>query len=307
MKFRFEPNPPYDFSLTASGTRYYSVLSQVHDGRLWHVLRLGNARLLVAVSGNLDADAPVLEAEVISAEGAFDERQLEAKLRRWLDVDADLRPFYRHAAEDSALAGTIRRLHGLRMLRAQTVFEALAITMIEQQIALSAAQKAERWLVSTYGDHMMHNGRRYSVFPQADKLAELPEEALHPLKITFMRMRRLLAVARAVADGFDLEGLVGMSHEDAYSVLMQLHGVGHWTAAWTMIRALGEYRYVGSADVALRAAVGHYWQGKPEKATREETDTLFNSYGRHGGLASVYTLMRWGMERYASLGVDSGG
>ncbi|MCC6614357.1 MAG: DNA-3-methyladenine glycosylase 2 family protein [Anaerolineae bacterium] len=304
MKFQFEPNPPYDFALTADSTRYYSVLHQVHEGRLWHGLRLGEARVLVAVSGNPDADAPRLEAEVIASEGAVDERQLETKLRRWLDVDEDLRPFYLHGAQDDALAITIRRLHGLRMLRTQTVFEALMITMIEQQIALSAAQKAERWLVSTYGDAIVHDGRRYPLFPTPETLASLPEEALHPLKITFMRMRRLQAVARAIAEGFDLEGLVNVPHEDAYRVLMQLNGVGHWTAAWTMIRAMGAYTYVGSADVALRAAVGHYWHGKPQKATRQETDDLFSGYGSHGGLASVYTLMRWGIERYASLGAD---
>jgi len=306
VKFYFEPNPPYDFALTANSTRYYSVLHQVHEGKLWHALRLGDARALIAVSGNQNVDVPRLEAEVIATEGVVDEQQLEVTLRRWLDVDEDLRPFYLRGREDSALATTIRRLHGLRMMRTQTVFEALMITMIEQQIALSAAQKAERWLVSTYGDAMTHDGRRYPLFPQPETLAALPEEALHPLKITFMRMRRLLTVARAIVDGFDLENLVNLPHEDAYHVLMQLHGVGHWTAAWTMIRALGVYTYVGSGDVALRAAVGHYWHGKSEKATRQETDALFNGYGSHGGLASVYTLMRWGMERYASLGVDKG-
>ncbi|MCL4251631.1 MAG: hypothetical protein KJ065_26000 [Anaerolineae bacterium] len=306
MKYLFRPTPPYDFRLTADATRYYSVLHQYSDGRLGHALRLGEARVLVVVNGDHDPDAPTLEVEVIAAQGDVDERWLEAKLRWWLDVDADLRPFYRQAGNDAMLAGTVERLYGLRLLRTQSVFEALAITMIEQQIALSAAQKAERWLVHTYGEHIVHDGRRYPLFPQPSVLAQLPEEALHPLKITYVRMRRLLAVARAVADGYALEALAEMSQADAYRALMQLHGVGHWTAAWTMVRALGQYIYVGSADVALRAAVGHYWHGKAEKASRAETDAFFNRYGCYGGLASVYTLMRWGMERYASLGVDSG-
>ncbi|MCA9904246.1 MAG: hypothetical protein KC547_10335, partial [Anaerolineae bacterium] len=88
MKYLLRPNPPYDFALTADATRYYSVLHQFRDGRLWHALRVGEARVLVVVTGGRDPDAPVLETEVVAAQGDFDEKQLEVKLRRWLDVDA---------------------------------------------------------------------------------------------------------------------------------------------------------------------------------------------------------------------------
>lgn len=299
MILQLQPRPPYDFTLTAGASPYYTMLHKLHDGALWRLLRQGATRLIVRVSSVGSSVTPLLEAQVVKQDGEVDAARLETQLQHWLALDADLAPFYAAAAADPILADTVRRLHGLHILRTGSVFEALVVTMIEQQIALRAAQKAERWLVETYGDVVEHEGVRYRDFPTPARLATLTTDDLIPLKITFIRMNRILSIARqVVAGGLDLEGLRAAPYTVAYQTLMALNGIGHWTAAWTLTRAVGAYTYVGSADVALRAAVNHYWYGQPGRAERGVTDALFARYGAAAGYASVYTLMRWGMERY---------
>jgi DNA-3-methyladenine glycosylase II len=239
--------------------------------------------------------------EVLARRGDIDLDLLQARLHHGLALDADMSSFYAHAAHDPTLAATVRSLHGMQILRTDSLFEAVAITVIEQQIALKAAQRAERWLVERYGEHLEYAGRRYYVFPTAERLAGLKAADLTPLKITFGRIERLLSIARAQADGsLDLER--GWSEpERIYQTLISLHGVGHWTAAWSMIRAMGVFMYVGSADVALRSAVNYCEYGRNERASREDTDAYFARYGAFSGLASVYTLMRWEMQRHPAL------
>lgn len=294
------PQPPYHFARTAACSRLYDTTHVFRQDALSRLFRLGSGLALVRVvdSGG-DPAPPHLRAHVAARKGEVDEMELTALVRHWLAVDYSFNRFYARAEQDPTLRLIVHTLHGLHMLRAPTVFEALMVTMIEQQIALSAAQKAERWLIETYGDWLEHEGIRYSAFPTPQTIATLDEAALTPLKITFVRMRRMLAIARAVADGsLDLESLRGATREEAYSALMALNGVGHWTAAWTMIRALGEYMYVGSADVALRAAVNQYWRGQPGRASQEDTDAHYAQYGDHAGEACVYTLMMLGLARY---------
>ena len=300
MIFDFAPRPPYSFALTAACSRLYDTTHVYRDGALYRLFRAGDGLALARVTDVGGDPAPLrIRAEVVATHGMVDEAQVAAAVRHWLAVDLSFSDFYDLAERDPALSLIIHTLHGLHMLRTPSVFEALMVTMIEQQIALSAAQKAERWLIETYGEHLEHEGVRYSAFPTPQTLAALDQVALTPLKITFVRMRRMIAVARTIAEGtLDLEALHGKPKDEAYAALIALNGVGHWTAAWTMIRALGEYMYVGSADVALRAAVNGYWRGQPGRASREETDAHFAQYGAFAGEACVYTLMMLGMERY---------
>ena len=299
MKFRYYPQPPYDFALTANASRYYSTLHRLENGTLCRTLRIGDQVVLARAASAGTVDQPVIDVEVEAVHGRVSLDQVEAKVRRWLDIDDDLGAFYTAANTDSVLAETVRKLHGLRLLRTDSVFEAAVITMIEQQIALSAAQRAERWLIETYGETMRHAGRSYPVFPAPVHLALLDETALTPLKITFVRIRRLLALAQ---HGSAIESIMMLDGDSAYRSLMAYEGIGHWTAAWTMIRALGHYPYVGSGDVALRAAVNAYWLGLPGKATPAETGAQFARFAPYDGLASISPPRGGGTARYPALG-----
>lgn len=291
------PTPPYDFERTARSARAYDVLSVWRDDTLTKALRVGDGLALVRVTDLGTVESPHLLAKVLVHDGPHID--LEPHLRHWLAVDVALAPFYHVAEKVDPLSQIVRGLHGLHMLRTQTIFEALAVTLIEQQISVSSAQKAERWLVHTLGDSMEHSGHLYWVFPDAHRIARLTIDDLVSLKITFIRMRRLIELAQAHSDGrLPLEDLRHAAQDDVYRSLTALNGVGHWTAAWTMIRALGSFLYVSSADVALRSAVNHFWLGLPGRAARQDTDAVFAALGDFAGLASVYTLMAWEQYRY---------
>lgn len=294
--------PPFDGARTFAAAGAYHALGQavLQDGppRYRRALRLGAH---IAVLELQASDSAALDVRVLAADGPIASEAAQAAALWMIDPAFSLAPFYRFAQQHPALAETCALLHGLRLLRFTSVFEALLVTMIEQQIALRAAQRAERWLAATYGSRLIVDGAAFDVLPTPERLAALTLEQLRPLRITFVRMRRLLEIARMQAEGvLDLEALVHLPPAQMYAALRALNGVGHWTAAWTMIRAAGHFVYFGRADVALRAAVNHYLHGQRGRMDAAAMDALFAGYGDFAGLAAFVFILRWAADRSLS-------
>jgi DNA-3-methyladenine glycosylase II len=152
------------------------------------------------------------------------------------------------------------------------------------------AQAAERWLLAWGGETVEYEGATYYAFPRPERIAAATLDDLTPLKITFGRMQRLIDLARAAET---LEALRDQPAEIVYQALVGYKGIGHWTAAWTLIRAQGRFAYVGVNDVALRAAVNAYYFGLSGRADAALVEQTFARYGEHAGMAAFYTIMRW--------------
>lgn len=307
LMFPFTPHPPYAAALTFEAARFYAVHGATRtlaDGtpayrRAARVGSADNAVALYELRAVGTVEQPRIEAHVLAVTGAPDQAALGETAARLVQPQVDPRPFYALAEHDPTLAETVHRIHGLRVVGYERLFSALLVTTMEQQISLKSAQLAERWLLQTYGDAITHDGETYFAFPSPARLASLIDEDLRPLKITFIRVNRILALARAVAESaLDLEGLAYLPADAAYAQLRQIKGVGHWTAAWAMLRAMGVYLPMSSADVALRSAVNHYAFGQPGRCDPALMDTYLAQHAPHDGWASFYFLTRWALDRY---------
>lgn len=293
------PRPPYSFAKTLQAARFHTVLDVIREGEYWRALRAGSETALVRVA-TMEADADSrLDVFLIQATGPIDNAALLEKVSRMLGVTADIGPFYAVARADPMLWGVVEPLVGLRHVRAENLFEALITTIIEQQIALALAQRGERWLVQKFGNAIEYDQMSFYLFPGAEQFASLTVDDLAPLKITRRRMAVVLEVARLQTSGeIDLDVLGSQPIEQIYERLIALKGIGHWTAAWAIIRALGDYFYVGEADVALQAAVNFYFYGQEKRAAPQRVRETLTQYGEFAGAAAFYTLMRWAFDRY---------
>jgi DNA-3-methyladenine glycosylase II len=301
-----KPKPPYNFEMTLDAvSRLPLVMDIPRNGEFWRALHVGEHIALVRVSSHGTLNDPLLDVHLIAASGAVDAEIILAKLRHLLSADEDLTPFYAFAQKDAVLWETVERLQGIRFIRAESVFEGLVETIIEQQIALTAAQRAERWLVEWAGNCIVHDGAAYYAFAKPSQIAAAQVADLIPLKITFRRMQLLIDVARQMESGqFDPEALRAMPPQMAFDTLIRVRGIGHWTAAWTLTRGLSGHYAVGYNDVALQAAVNRYYYGQPGRATGEAVSDIFERYGEYANLAAFYTLMRWVFDRYEPAGAS---
>ncbi len=295
------PTPPYNFSLMTNllGRYTHPVMEFVHDNAYWRTLHHRGGLVMIKVISSGTIAKPQLQVTVISAMVAININELLLQVEHLLCIDINYAPFYEFAKAYPLLWDIVRPLVGLHWLRTQTAFEAILHTIIEQQIAWVAAQKAQRWLVE-WGDNWLEaDGLRGYAFPAPSQIAMATIDEFTPLKITFKRMGLMISIAQAIETGdLPLETIVTMPPQEAYDFLVGIKGIGHWTASWTLQRTLGVHNVVGHNDVALQAAVGRYFFGIEGKVSAQAVHDTFATFGDYAALAANYTIMRWVLDKY---------
>ena len=106
-------------------------------------------------------------------------------------------------------------------------FVTLVHLILEQQVSLASARTAMDALIAEIGP------------PEPRRLLALDDDAL--LRIGFSRQKRryVRGLARRVLDGrLDLDGLAGMRDSEARGRLMDVTGIGPWTADVYLLMAL---------------------------------------------------------------------
>lgn len=297
------PVQPYDFAATCDVIARFphptvDVVHPTADGTLayWRVIRVDGVLALFCVTAGVDE---VLTVACAEHTGPFDTDNALKTIERILCADLNLTPFYDFARSEPELWAVVEPIIGIRWLRTETVYEALMMTIIEQQIAWKAAQRAQRWLVEWGGHTLDHAGRAYFAFPTPEQIANATIDDLKPLKITFRRMGVMIDCSQQVVNGtLDLEALRDVPQADAYDALVSVKGIGHWTAAWTLQRMHGAQNTVGHNDVALQAATNRYFYGGEGRIPAEQVSFTFGHYERFGGLAAHHTMLRWVIDQY---------
>ena len=218
---------------------------------LAHVVPTGSGPVQVSV--DLGA-GPRCETVALTAPAdVLDE--VEAVVRRWLDLDADHVSADAWLATDPLLAPLVAARPGLRFPHAVDGAESAVLTVLGQQVSLAAACTFAGRLVAAYGTPV----ETLVAFPGPAALAAAgPEEIRAVTGITRARARTVHALATALADGLDLDAAVGdpLRAAAARAELLALPGIGPWTADYVALRVLGDADAFLSGDLVLRRALG---------------------------------------------------
>jgi DNA-3-methyladenine glycosylase II len=299
--FMLHPTAPYRFDLICDLlSRYPHAVSDVvkfdlHDQpRYLRALRLSGGVSLWQVTAQGDALQATSLAGTVS-----NHSEAQATLGWICNIDADSASFFDYAETQPALWKVVAPLKGLRWLRTPTVFEALVSLIIEQHISWASAQRWQLAMLAQIGDAIEYYGQRYYVYPTPERLAAASAEDLAEVKITTKRKALLIDLAAQIASGkLDIECLRELPPDEMYKRLLELKGIGPWTAANVVMRATGAMTFVPSADVALQAATNHYFNGETGKLTAAQTDAVFAQFAPYAGEAAHYTLTRWVFDHY---------
>jgi DNA-3-methyladenine glycosylase II len=147
------------------------------------------------------------------------------------------------SARDPRLAASVERFGPPPLWAREPGFPTLIHVILEQQVSLASAQAAFDRLAGRIG-----------IIAPAGFLA-LDDGEL--LVIGFSRQKAAYgrALADALADGFDLDGLARLSDDDVRSSLIALHGIGRWTADVYLTMCLLRADVWPHGDQALATAV----------------------------------------------------
>ncbi len=249
-------------------------------------------------------DAIVVSGADLSAEN---EIPIAETSRHTLGLCRDLSAFYDMARADASLWSVIEPLVGLPIHCAETVFEALVTLIIEQHITWKTALRSQRCLMRLFGRTASIGEVSVYDFPAPAQLAKATRSALQPLKITNKRIDLIIETATAIGRGdLALESIRDTQPTQAYERLLEIKGVGPWTATNVVGRACGKYPFVSHNDVALQAAVRAYFHaGKGDKGAEQVRDAL-ERYGEYAGMAGHFVLLRWVLDNYPPASIEGG-
>jgi AraC family transcriptional regulator of adaptative response / DNA-3-methyladenine glycosylase II len=170
---------------------------------------------------------------------------LVARVRRFLDLDADSEAIDAALRRDDVLAPHVIDRPGMRLPGTLDAEEAVFRTMIGQQISVAAA-------TTVLGRVAAELGEAPGLFPTATAIAERGHEVLRGPAV---RVASIIGVAEAIAGG-DLVLDVGMPTAELTAKLTALRGVGPWTAGYIAMRVLGNPDVLLTTDLVMLQSAG---------------------------------------------------
>jgi DNA-3-methyladenine glycosylase II len=287
-----QPQQPYDFNyaLTYFTRRAGELVDRAEAGAYRRLFALADGPLLAEVrpsaGGRLSLTLRQPDDEGSSRSGAINE--VAATLTRTLGLQDDLTALRATAAVDPPLAALLARYPGLRLISTASPFEAFVWSVIGQQISLHVAFRLKAALVQRFGARAEIGGSAYWAFPTSEALAASDPAEIAALGLGRRKAATLVSTASLIAGGrLDLDALAGLPLPEAEAALVALHGVGPWTAHYTLLRGLRVYDACPVSDMGLRVACGEiYALGR--KASAEEVASFAERWRPFRGYAAFY-------------------
>ena len=182
------------------------------------------------------------------------------------------------ANADPALAASVERLGPPPLWAREPTYATLVHLILEQQVSLASTRAAfDRLEVVLAG----------AIEPRA--LLELSDAQLRAIGFSRQKAGYARDLARALADGLDLQKLADLPDEEVRSSLMRLRGIGHWTADIYLIMCLRRPDVWPHGDQALAAAARELLE-LPERPTFEALELRARSWRPHRATAA---RIRW--------------
>ena len=251
--------PPYDWAAMIGflSARAISGLETVEAGVYRRSISVGAQHGWISVA--LGA-GDWLEVVVDFPDAALPE--IERRLRRMFDLDAQPQVINPQLANDPLMARLVAARPGLRLPGTWDGLELAIRAVLGQQITVAAAIRLAGKLVAQYGQPLAtpHAGITH-VFPTAEVLAAADLAALGMPKA---RGRTLSGVAQALLDDPEVFEPKA-SLKDGVARLVALPGIGDWTAQYIAMRQMREVDAFASGDVGLINALATL-EGEPVSA-----------------------------------------
>jgi DNA-3-methyladenine glycosylase II len=212
-------------------------------------------------------------------------------LNRMLGLQANLKGFYRHAANDARLSILARRFRGVKPPQFPSLLEALVNGIACQQFSLAAGIQILNRLSEKFGMSVTETGIRAHTFPRPEDLAALKPEPLRNLGFSRQKAGAIIELSRAIVAGnLGRDGFLSLDDGSAVQQLCRLRGVGRWTAEYVLLRGLGRLHIFPGDDVGARNSL-RKWLGLRKPLDYDGVRRLIARWEPYAGLTYFHMLL----------------
>ena len=179
---------------------------------------------------------------------------------------------------DLALARVVRNVGPFTLKPDPGGYELLVRSILSQQISVAAARTIR--------------GRLQALLPAgkltAKNLDALSDDQLQAVGVSRQKQTYLRHLTSCTLDGtINFRRIAKGSDDDAVEELIQIKGIGRWTAQMFLMFSLGRIDVFAPDDLGLRNAVQKLYE-LPEKPTRSELEQHADKWRPYRTIASWY-------------------
>jgi len=281
--------PPHEFSyelaLTFLKRSPRELLHKIIDDRIEKAIRINGAVIIFSI--RFDKDELLVEflnTKVTVAQAT----EVVKYIREWLDLDTDLKPFYAMCQKDKLLKGLVKNFYGYRIVGQPDLFESIVWAVLGQQINVQFAYTLKQKFVERYGEALTLKEETYYLFPAAAVVAQLTEEQLLALQFSRQKAAYTINIAKAFAEGIvSKEKLVGLSLKQAKDLLMEIKGIGNWTANYALMKTFRHTDAFPLEDAGIHNAIKNL-KKLTKKPSLEEVKRVYKKYKGWEAYATLY-------------------
>lgn len=252
------------------GHRYLRAFDTSRGPVVWHITQRGE-RLEMALFGEVDDPAPYRALAV-----------------RMLGTDIDLSSFYARARRIRGMSALVRRFSGVKPPRFSSLWETILNAIPFQQLSLVSALATLGRLVEGTSVPVELEGQRLYPLPRPERLLELGEAKLSSFGFSRAKARALREAAAGIVKGTLVEEeLEPLATEDLAERLIELRGIGPWTAALMMLRGFRRLDVFPAGDAGAA-------RGLAESFPDVEPSELLRALGPYQGMLYYHLLLARG-------------
>jgi len=157
-------------------------------------------------------------------------------------------------------------------------WEALARAIVGQQLSTRAAASIWNKLLAIFGGEM----------PTPEQFLRRRRTTLLKAGLSNAKVEYLRDLALRIKDGrLDLSRLKDLSDEDVCAELVEVKGIGRWSAEMFLIFHLGRHDVISAGDLGIRRAIQLAY-GMDDLPGPEDIDRIAEPWRPHRTLAGLY-------------------
>ncbi|MEO1052931.1 MAG: DNA-3-methyladenine glycosylase [Bacteroidota bacterium] len=259
----------------------------IENESVYKWLTVNDEELLIRLHENEDGAAlDVLNRDSISND---EQSLLTGYISDWLDLEGDLASFYKLVEKDRLLAKLVKQYRGLRIIGIPDLFEALCWSIIGQQVNLTFAFKLKSALVESFGKKLAYEEHPLYIFPKPAQIASLEIDDFTGLQFSRRKAEYIIDLANMfVENAIDKASLKALgSLEEIVARLVEIRGIGKWTANYVAMRCLKMKDAFPIEDVGLHNAIKNQLD-MYEKPSIAEIAEMADSWKPFRAYATLY-------------------
>jgi hypothetical protein len=154
VELSIRPTAPYDFERSLSVFARWgdaNLLDVYLDGAYWRVVPTSRGSILVSFRSAGTVEEPKVVVATLSPTNGVGEAEIKRVAEHMLNARLDVAPSIALMRADPVLARQLETFYGVRPAQTPSLFEALVIAILEQQIALRVAIRLKARIAAVTG------------------------------------------------------------------------------------------------------------------------------------------------------------